>query len=121
MYVSLSHANFKCTSAGLVINPLYPHLGASPNGLISCDCYSNGVIEIKCPYSGRECHPKDLRGKLFLNSDSNVKHSHKYYTQVHFSFMNLTVIIVCQWLYYCLRFTTLRFLTHLKKDILKHM
>lgn len=29
--MSLRHSNFKCTSVGLVINPLYPHLGASPD------------------------------------------------------------------------------------------
>ena len=80
--MSLRHTNFKCTSVGLVINLLYPHLGASPDGFISCDCCGDGVIEIKCPYSGRECHPKDLRGKLFLNSDGRLKHSHKYYTQI---------------------------------------
>ena len=61
---SLKHTNFKRTLVGLVINPLYPHLGASPDGLISCDYCGDGVIKIKRPYSGRECHPKDVRGKL---------------------------------------------------------
>ena len=28
-----SHQNFTRKKAGLVINPLYPHLGASPDGL----------------------------------------------------------------------------------------
>lgn len=52
------------------------------DGFIPCDCCGDGVIEIKCPYSGRECHPKELSGKLFLNGDGRLKHSHKYYTQV---------------------------------------
>jgi len=80
--MSLKHANFKCTSTGLVVNPLYPHLGASPDGLISCDCCGDGVIEIKCPYSARDCHPKELKGKLFLDDNGRLKHSHKYYTQI---------------------------------------
>ena len=28
------HIGFECTTAGLVINPLFPHLGASPDGFV---------------------------------------------------------------------------------------
>ena len=31
------------------INDDYPHLGASPNGTIDCDCCGKGLSEIKCP------------------------------------------------------------------------
>lgn len=40
----------KVQAAGLFINPNYPHLGASTDGFIG----SNTVVEIKCPYSGRD-------------------------------------------------------------------
>ena len=40
---------FQYTTAGLVVNPLYPYLGATPDGLIKCQCYEDGLIEIKCP------------------------------------------------------------------------
>ena len=30
--MSSSHIGFRCSSAGLVINPQYPYLGASPDG-----------------------------------------------------------------------------------------
>lgn len=40
--------------SGLIINPAFSHLGASPDGLIkSCDGRDKiiGLIEIKCPYN----------------------------------------------------------------------
>ena len=37
-----------------MINPQYPHLGASPDGVTMCDCCGMGVLELKCPYSARE-------------------------------------------------------------------
>ena len=78
-----SHQQFEYTAAGLVINPLYPHLGASPDGYTECECCGKGIIEIKCPFSCKEGIPEDLMGKKgsFLNKQGLVK-THKYYTQV---------------------------------------
>ncbi|XP_014673897.1 PREDICTED: uncharacterized protein LOC106814124 [Priapulus caudatus] len=45
-----SHHSFELTSAGFFINPQFPHIGATPDGLVSCDCCGTGVVEIKCPY-----------------------------------------------------------------------
>ena len=77
------HQNFCCEPCGLVVNPLYPHLGASPDGNVSCTCCGTGLLEIKCPYTGRNSHPDTLRSvnKSFLNSQGLVR-THKYYTQV---------------------------------------
>jgi len=36
------------------VNPSYPHLGATPDRIINCDCCGDGVIEIKCPPSSIE-------------------------------------------------------------------
>lgn len=38
---------------GLVINPDFPFLGASPDGKV-CDQNQTGILEIKCPYSARD-------------------------------------------------------------------
>ena len=43
------HENFKICDSGLVLDPDIPHLGASPDGLVSCDCCGEGCLEIKCP------------------------------------------------------------------------
>ena len=38
-----SHESFTCTTAGLVVNPLYSHLGASPDGFVHCNCCVKGL------------------------------------------------------------------------------
>lgn len=48
------HTQFRVTTCGLVLNSDWPHLGASPDGYICCECCGLGVLEIKCPYSLRE-------------------------------------------------------------------
>lgn len=40
-------------NSGMVINPLWPFIGASPDGTITCKCCGRGVLEIKCPYCYR--------------------------------------------------------------------
>lgn len=45
------HINFSLSTSGLVINPNCPYIGASPDGIINCDCCGKGCLEIKCPYS----------------------------------------------------------------------
>lgn len=47
------HINMYINDSGLIINPVYPHLGASPDGIISCDCCGSGCVEVKCPYCQR--------------------------------------------------------------------
>ena len=65
------------------MNPLYPYLGDTPDGLVKCQCCGDGLIEIKCPYSVKDDHPNALQSKhqTFLNAQGLVS-SHKYYTQI---------------------------------------
>ena len=44
-----SHRDFHCYLSGLVINPKYPHMGASPDGRVDCTCCGRGVLEINAP------------------------------------------------------------------------
>ncbi len=41
------HNNFEVNDSGLVINPLWTHIGASPDGIVCCACCSKGVVEVK--------------------------------------------------------------------------
>lgn len=44
-----NHTNFSVNNSGLIINPKFPFIGASPDGIICCDCCGKGCLEIKCP------------------------------------------------------------------------
>ena len=48
--------HMQTSESGLVLNPEWPHLGASPDGKVQCDCRGQGILEIKCPY----CHYHDV-------------------------------------------------------------
>ena len=52
-----THKSFNIMNSGLVLHPMYPFMGASPDGLVSCSCCGNGVVEIKCPYT---CKDKEI-------------------------------------------------------------
>ena len=89
-YISASqteHENFKLCCSGLIIDPIYPHLGASPDGMVQCDCCGAGTLEIKCPFS---CQNKSFTEAcdnpyFFLeNADEifSLKKFHSYYYQV---------------------------------------
>ena len=84
--VETKHTSFKVEMTGLHVNPQYPHLGASPDGLISCSCCGNGLLEIKCPYSKRNLDPTQIvDSSFYLNpTESGLKLSkaHDYYHQV---------------------------------------
>ena len=93
--VRFKHTNLQVAECGLFINPQWLFVGASPDGIITCDCCPKGVLEIKCPF----CH----RGESIaaaITSDKNfsltevdgqisLDHCHAYYYQVQ------TQIFVC--------------------------
>ena len=70
--------------SGLVINCNYPHLGASPDAIISCDCCREGCLEVKCPYCIRNSKIDDTPNTC-LNVDGagtfQLMHNHAYYYQ----------------------------------------
>ena len=49
-----SHERFIVSDSGLNVNPKGPHLGASPDGFVYCDCCGKGACEIKCPFSVKD-------------------------------------------------------------------
>ena len=84
----LKHHDLSVAESGLVINPQWPFIGASPDGIINCTCCGKGVLEIKCPY----CHQgtdvqavaiKDSRFCLkMVDGELQLDHTHTYYYQV---------------------------------------
>ncbi|XP_039875475.1 uncharacterized protein LOC120726167 isoform X2 [Simochromis diagramma] len=52
--MSQEHAGFSCMDSGLWLNPKWPYMGSSPDGIVTCDCHGTGICEIKCPHSQRD-------------------------------------------------------------------
>ncbi|KAL3843252.1 hypothetical protein ACJMK2_021194 [Sinanodonta woodiana] len=77
------HENFFVKENGLVLNKKYPHLGASPDGLGSCDCCGDVCIEIKCPFGKKDSKIDDTFECLeTFGGQLRLKRKHQYYYQV---------------------------------------
>ena len=90
--VKKDHQNLQVSENGLFINPRWPHIGASPDGIVQCDCCDKHVLEIKCPYSHREDSIEDAVAndrQFCLIKQGDSFQNHAYYYQVQ------TQIFVC--------------------------
>ena len=100
-----SHVNFSVEDVGLMLNPKWPYIGASPDGMVNCDCCGKGVLERKCPY----CHKNEgiieaSNDKKFCVSQREdgsyyLDHGHAYYyqvqTQIFVSKVHYCDFVVC--------------------------
>ena len=59
-----THENVVVEKCGLFLITKYPHIGASPDAMVKCDCCGDGVVEIKCPYCVKDNELKDVGNKL---------------------------------------------------------
>lgn len=73
---------------GLVINPYFPFLAATPDGKV-CFEGKTGVLEIKCPFSARDLTIPEAVQQfsqfcLTQNADGNIelKRTHGYFFQI---------------------------------------
>jgi hypothetical protein len=69
-------------SSGLFVDVLRPHLAASPDGIVVGE---EAVMEVKCPFNGRE--DKIAPGKKFLflekrDGGIHLKKGHSYFYQI---------------------------------------
>ncbi|XP_033729776.1 uncharacterized protein LOC117318968 [Pecten maximus] len=81
------HIEFHCEESGFNINPKHPFLGASPDGIINCQCCGKGTLEIKCPFKHRNSTVQTAAATdkdFCLDSSLHLKTTHRYYTQVQF-------------------------------------
>ncbi|XP_026064445.1 uncharacterized protein LOC113047301 [Carassius auratus] len=83
------HTNLKVEKCGFIINPRFPEVGASPDGLTMCDCCGKGCLEVKCPFKYRSStiqqalETKDKNFCLELSYEKlQLKKTHSYYTQM---------------------------------------
>lgn len=81
---SLKHKQVVVQDTGLIINPKYPHLGASPDMIVSCSCHGKFVVEIKCPEKIKDTKPSVANLDYLTCDDKTVrlKQRHDYYFQI---------------------------------------
>ena len=75
-----NHLKLSVTPSGLHVSAKKGFIGASPDGLVSCDCCGQGLLEIKCPISIAHDVPSSAN-LAYLKYDKLSK-THTYYTQV---------------------------------------
>jgi hypothetical protein len=72
------------TQTGLVLHPTKVYIGASPDGLVSCTCCGDGLVEIQCPLNISCAVPtadnQDCLQKI--DGQTHISKAHSYYTQV---------------------------------------
>ena len=75
--------------SGLILDPMCPFVGASPDGVITCTCCGTGVLKIKCPYSCKNKGLKEVseeKSWFFLRVTEaghlELKDNHQYFYQV---------------------------------------
>ena len=85
-YVSKNN-NLHVHDCGLVVNPAYSFLAATPDGKV-CDGGHTGILEIKCPYSARNMTVAEAAHEIptfFMATSGNsmkLKNTHQYFYQV---------------------------------------
>ena len=82
-----SHENLTIRDSDLIINPKYPHIGASLDSIVECKCCGIRCLEIKGPYFNRgDSIPQVLGKKSYLHKNAEGKvqlmSNHSYYYQI---------------------------------------
>ena len=83
-----SHEKAKLELSGLHVDELNPFMGASPDGLMSCKCCGDGLVEIKCSYMYQNKTPHeaclDHHYHVYLDENNLVKlkNSSSWYIQI---------------------------------------
>ena len=86
-YMANAGYNIKVLQSGLVVNPSFPWLGASPDGKIIDSKAGLGLLEIKCPMSFRDIDPLDACSDntfycRLVDGKPMLKRGHTYYYQI---------------------------------------
>lgn len=99
------HFQLNVVEFGLVVNPIHPWLGYSPDGVVFEGDKPTKLIEIKCPVDGGKKGAAELIDQCsFLNvglqGEVVLKEKHKYYGQVQLG-MALLNVLMCDLVIYC--------------------
>lgn len=104
------HDNFVINKVGLMVSTRWPQLGASPDGLVYCDCCAGGCLEVKCPFSLREAGnlrdyavKKDSCLEVSESDEVQINKKHQYYYQVQAQIF-ISNLLYCDFVVWCPKF-----------------
>lgn len=66
------HKNFLLKNAGLFISIERPYIGASPDGIVMCDCCGKGAVEVKCPFCFKDGLPEEDSPKFCMKKNEGM-------------------------------------------------
>ncbi|GBO15123.1 hypothetical protein AVEN_120597-1, partial [Araneus ventricosus] len=86
-FIEEKYSTYNFRDVGLVINPKFYYLGASPDGLLHEKDKGSLLIEIKCVYNTENMDLEELSTKPGfclekINNDFHLKRSHKHFYQI---------------------------------------
>jgi len=79
------HKNVSIGKTGLRLHPKFNFIGASADGVGSCDCHGNFLVEVKCPFKHRDklsIHDCLNDSSFCIGHNLQLKEGHPYMTQV---------------------------------------
>ena len=88
LYMGVSrkqHRNPKLKQPGFLVDKKFPFIGCSADGIFSCKCHLTKLVEVKCPYTGRDLHPKEValtKGCEMVDDKLVLQHDSDYFHQV---------------------------------------
>ena len=93
--MSRYHQALKVLETGLVVYADEPFVGASSDGIVTCHCHENAVLEIRCPYK-------------YMDDLSNWEHDKEFPVDREFSMKQDNVYYFkfnCKWRWQMLVYT----------------
>ena len=99
------HSAFELKEPGLLISAKYSWLGGSLDGIRKCSCCNPAVVEIKCPFNGKDLDPKtafllpSVGGVKDENGNFYLDENHLYYFQVQ-TYMAVSGFNTCDFVTY---------------------
>lgn len=86
------HVKFQCQLSGLHIRSDYPFVAATPDGIISCECCGDGLLEVKCPFSAKHDTIAEFASNkqsclVVEGEDARLSSKHHYHYQVQMQMM----------------------------------
>ena len=99
------HDDFHMRDSGLVIDATCPVFAASPDGMRTCSCHGNGLLEVKCSFKHKDldvCEIVLIDHSFYLDKDLKLKESHRYYTQIQFQ-MYVCQVTFCDFIVFTLK------------------